>query len=135
MEFAIRYMHTASRHLICFQTHRAANIGPIVSWSVLGKTTIVINSAKVVMDLLDSRSSIYSDRPFNWMAGHLAGRSNNVFSISTQNPRFKMYRRLMHGGLSPKVAKDYRPLQEQELHTFMKELQRSPENFRKGIKR
>lgn len=109
--------------------------GPIVSWSVLGKTTIVINSAKVVMDLLDSRSSIYSDRPFNWMAGHLAGRSNNVFSISTQNPRFKMYRRLMHGGLSPKVAKDYRPLQEQELHTFMKELQRSPENFRKGIKR
>ncbi|KAF6748927.1 cytochrome P450 [Ephemerocybe angulata] len=109
--------------------------GPIVSWSIFGKTTVVIHSAKAVWDLLESRSALYSDRPVNWMGGEIAQRKLNVFSISSTNPRFKMYRRLMHGGLNPRVAKDYRPIQIEELHTFMKELERTPERFRQSIKR
>jgi len=37
--------------------------GDIVSFSVFGRTTIVLNSAKVANEILDKRSFNYSDRP------------------------------------------------------------------------
>jgi cytochrome P450 len=102
---------------------------------MFGKTTVVINSAKVVQDLLEARSAIYSDRPLNIMGGVLAQRKDIVFSISSQHPRFKMYRRLMNGGLSPKVALDYRSIQLEELHRFMRAIERTPEKFKQEVKR
>ena len=37
-------------------------------FSALGQPTIVLNSAKTVIDLLDRRGTIYSDRPLLHMA-------------------------------------------------------------------
>ncbi|KAI0323796.1 cytochrome P450 [Cubamyces sp. BRFM 1775] len=37
--------------------------GDVISFSIMGQTTIVLNSASAVTDLLDKRSSIYSTRP------------------------------------------------------------------------
>ena len=37
-------------------------------FSALGQPTIVLNSAKAVIDLLDRRGTVYSDRPFLHMA-------------------------------------------------------------------
>ena len=37
--------------------------GDIVSFSVFGRTTVVLNSAKVASEILDKRSFNYSDRP------------------------------------------------------------------------
>ncbi|KAJ2915605.1 hypothetical protein MD484_g4790, partial [Candolleomyces efflorescens] len=113
----------------------AQKYGPIFSYSVLGKRTVVISSHKIAVDLLEERSSIYSDRPFNWMGGELANRKHNAFQISTTDPNFKIYRRLMHGGLNPRVSRDYLPIQTEELHTFMKELESKPQNFKQSIKR
>ncbi len=38
-------------------------IGPLVMINIMGQRICIINSAKVATDLLDTRSSIYSDRP------------------------------------------------------------------------
>lgn len=111
------------------------SIGPLISWSMFGKTTVVINSAKIVQDLLESRSSIYSDRPLNIMAAKLADRKHVVFNTSTQDPRFKIYRRMMNGGLSPKVVREYRPVQLEELHRFLRSLERTPQRFKQEVKR
>ncbi|KAJ2930399.1 hypothetical protein H1R20_g6704, partial [Candolleomyces eurysporus] len=69
------------------------------------------------------------------MGGELANRKHNAFQISTTDPKFKIYRRLMHGGLNPRVSRDYLPIQTEELHTFMKELESKPQNFKQSIKR
>lgn len=37
--------------------------GNIIHLNVLGKPIIVVNSAKIAQDLMDKKSSIYSDRP------------------------------------------------------------------------
>jgi hypothetical protein len=55
-------IHTDSR---CFA------IGGVMSLSVFGHTLIILNSTKAAFDLLDKRSSIYSDRPHLVMAGDL----------------------------------------------------------------
>lgn len=39
-------------------------IGDLISMQALGQTTIIINSEKVAIDLLEKRSRIYSSRPF-----------------------------------------------------------------------
>lgn len=39
------------------------NYGDIMSVKVFGRTTIILNSLKACMDLLDKRSYNYSDRP------------------------------------------------------------------------
>lgn len=38
-------------------------LGDIVQWRAFGKTVIILNSEKIANDLLEKRSSIYSDRP------------------------------------------------------------------------
>ena len=43
--------------------HLKRSIGPLVMISILGKKMCIINTAKAATDLLDQRSSIYSDRP------------------------------------------------------------------------
>ncbi|EAU82679.2 OrdA protein [Coprinopsis cinerea okayama7 len=113
----------------------AKSYGPIISYSLRGQRTIVLNSPKAVTDLLETKSSIYSDRPINWMAGELAGRKWNVFSISSQHPRFKIYRRLLHNGLNPRASKDYRAIQHSETMCMLKTLATNPEDFIFALRR
>jgi hypothetical protein len=47
--------------------------GPISSVTVMGKTMIIINDAKVAFDLLDKRSVNYSSRPRQVFAGEMYG--------------------------------------------------------------
>ena len=51
----------------------------LISFHILGRRFVVINSASVAEDLLDKRSAIYSDRPFPPMAGHLMRRKKSIF--------------------------------------------------------
>jgi len=63
--------------MACFYTCRSSlklmSIiqGDIISFSFFGRHIIVLNSAKVAVELLEKRSSIYSDRPYLAMGGDL----------------------------------------------------------------
>jgi len=102
---------------------------------VFGNETIVLNSGKVALDLLDSRSAIYSDRTTAWMGGELAGRKYSVFITPFTDPRFKILRSLLQTGLNPRASKTYRPIQTQEVQILLKGLLKSPEDFRGHMRR
>ena len=38
-------------------------IGDVIYFNALGRSIVVLNSAEAAVDLLEKRSSIYSDRP------------------------------------------------------------------------
>lgn len=92
---------------------------------------LILNTAKSALDLLETRSAIYSDRPPRGIGGKRA----DVFAMSTQNPRFKIYRRVLHTGLNPRAVRDYNPIQMQETHTLLKSLLQSPEHFFAHVRR
>lgn len=109
--------------------------GPVVLIRVFRKKTIILNTGKAVLDLLESRSAIYSDRPETSPFNTLIGSGLSVFSISSHHPRFKIYRKLLHSGLNPRAVQTYRPIQEQETRTFLQGLLNSPQNFVSHIRR
>ena len=49
----------------------AIMIGPISSITVLGQKIIIVNDVKIALDLMDKRSSIYSDRPILTFGGEM----------------------------------------------------------------
>ena len=96
---------------------------------------VFLNSAQAALDLLDSRSSVYSDRPVMWMAGELAARKLSVFRTQFTDPRFKVLRRLLQGGLNPRAARSYRPIQMEETQVLLNALVDSPQDFAAHIRR
>ncbi|KAF8914064.1 hypothetical protein CPB84DRAFT_1820011, partial [Gymnopilus junonius] len=50
----------------------------LISFHILGRRMVVLNSAAVAEDLLNKRSLIYSDRPFSTMAGELMQREKSL---------------------------------------------------------
>ncbi|KAG2034086.1 hypothetical protein BDR03DRAFT_1093958 [Suillus americanus] len=52
---------------------KVLSAGDISNVEVLGQHTIVLNSVKTVMDMLDNKSTVCSDRPVLPMVGEFAG--------------------------------------------------------------
>ncbi|TBU25958.1 cytochrome P450 [Dichomitus squalens] len=107
----------------------AKKYGQIFLLRVFGQKIIVLNSHSAVADLLESRSSIYSDRPRVWMYKELIGRKLAVFSISSENPRFRIYRKLLKSGLSSRANQEYLPLLYRETKTLLRNLKEYPDQF------
>ncbi|KAK0491547.1 cytochrome P450 [Armillaria novae-zelandiae] len=108
--------------------------GPLTHLRYFGQTTIILNTGKAATDLLESRSALYSDRPV-WVMGALAGRARSAFHIPYDHPRFRSYRKMLHSGLNPRITRTYRPIQEHELTTLLKNLSETPENFISHLRR
>ena len=116
-----------------FTVHR--NTGPIVYIRTLNKETIFLNTPKAVLDLMESRASIYSDRPKAWMTGELAGRKLSIFRTSSADPRFRVLRRLLQDGLNPRATKNYRNIQMKEAQVLLRALATCPDDFLAHIRR
>ncbi|KAF9024334.1 cytochrome P450 [Hymenopellis radicata] len=108
--------------------------GPVTHLRFFSKTTIILNTGKAAIDLLESRSSLYSDRPV-WVMGALAGRQNSAFHISYDHPRFRSYRKMLHSGLNARAINSYRPIQEAELRSLMQNLSQTPDKFISHLRR
>ncbi|EIW83720.1 cytochrome P450 [Coniophora puteana RWD-64-598 SS2] len=85
--------------------------GDLVYSRLLNQEIIVINSEKVAQDLLEKRSSNYSDRPailrttndfFGW-------KFNSV--VFPYGDKWRFHRRLFHEAFRPNAALVYRPMQ------------------------
>ncbi|KAF7350381.1 Cytochrome P450 [Mycena venus] len=107
--------------------------GPIFTLRIFSQTHIVLNSSKAVLDLLEARSAIYSDRPVSWMLSNLAGRT--VFQLSFLDSHFPKYRKMLHSGLNKRATKAYRPIQNHQLKILLQGLVESPNEFPASIKR
>ncbi|KAJ7477019.1 putative monooxygenase [Mycena galericulata] len=87
----------------------AKTYGKIVYLEALGQPLIVINSAKVAKDLMDQRSSIYSDRPHLHSAGYV-----NTFVLQPYGENWRQQRKIVAQEFGPSAVRQYYPLQETE---------------------
>ncbi|KAJ7158608.1 cytochrome P450 [Mycena filopes] len=110
-------------------------LGPVFSFRIFTRRVIVLNTTKSVLDLLDKRAKIYSDRPRSWMYHEVVDRKLNVFSVSPQNERFKKYRRLLNSGLNPRATQSYQNNLETEAVVLLRALTERPDKFLVHIRR
>ncbi|KAJ6511703.1 cytochrome P450 [Mycena vulgaris] len=102
--------------------------GEIVHVSAFGQPIIILSSPKAVFDLLDRRSSIYSDRPEFIFAGELLGYAASI-PLVKYGDRHREYRKLISEVLNPRAVVKWRALQETQMREFLSDILRIPDQF------
>ncbi|KIY64740.1 cytochrome P450 [Cylindrobasidium torrendii FP15055 ss-10] len=107
--------------------------GDIIRITVLGQPQIILSSLKVAKDLLDSRGSIYSDRPPAVMAGELVGWNRGLGYPATQ----MQFRRAFHRFMGPKACEqaELREMLERENISLLRKLLEDPAEFSDHVRR
>ncbi|KAJ7147105.1 cytochrome P450 [Mycena crocata] len=101
--------------------------GEIVHARVFGQHIVVINSAKVAVELFDRRARIYSDRPTIPMLPLMGWDFNLTFMQHAD--KWRQYRRLFHQHFRRDVIATYRPIQMRKVHDMLRGLLSTPEDF------
>ncbi|EJD54680.1 cytochrome P450 [Auricularia subglabra TFB-10046 SS5] len=107
----------------------AQEFGDVVYLNVVGRSIVILSSFKAVSELLGKRAAIYSDRPVLWFYGKLMARETAAFNMSSEDRRFKVYRRILQGSLNPRTAREYWPIQQHETHVMLQRVLEQPDNF------
>ncbi|KAF8595140.1 cytochrome P450 [Ceratobasidium sp. AG-I] len=112
-------MPLAAEH-IAFDKQGKETKSDITSLSMLGNTIVILNSAQAAMDLLEKRSSIYSDRtcPPMILDENLMDWSKYV-ALLPYGSRWKEHRRMMHTWLQKSATQSFRPSQEQQTRMLL----------------
>ncbi|KAF8737843.1 cytochrome p450, partial [Rhizoctonia solani] len=95
----------------------------IVYLEILGQKILVLNSAEAASDLLDKRSTIYSDRPsipmltdpslMNW---------SKAVSLAKYGELWRSYRRIMNNWLNKRTTTRFNIMQERQAHSLLRRL-------------
>lgn len=103
--------------------------------TVLGQPVVILNSRRVVCEMLEKKSSIYSDRPVLQMGGELVGWKNTLVLLP-YGDRFRRYRRLFHSLVgSHATIKRFLPVEELETRRFLRRVLAKPENLQQHIRK
>jgi hypothetical protein len=102
-------------------------VGAISHIEVLGQHIIVLNSVKATMEMLDKKSSVYSNRPVFPMAGELIGWKN-ITTLLPYGDRLRWHRKNFHRVMGSRTAvKVYHPVEEVETRRFLKRVLAKPD--------
>ncbi|KAI0049074.1 cytochrome P450 [Auriscalpium vulgare] len=108
--------------------------GPIVHVRAVGQSFIIVNDAHVACDMLDKKSTVYSDRPVFMMAGELTGWKDSL-AFTRYGERFKEYRKYLHGVMGSRFAiEKLNGLFETETQAFLKRVLKKPEAIAENIR-
>ncbi|KAH7334825.1 cytochrome P450 [Rhizoctonia solani] len=126
---------TENEHLTYAKWCKELN-SDIISVTVLGQTIVILNSVNAATDLLDRRSTIYSDRPYLRVIcdSRLFDWGRNI-AILSYGPQWKKQRRIMHEALKPSVNVHNFALFEKETYALLKRLAMSSESFESEFRR
>lgn len=92
----------------------------------MGQPMIIVNSADI-MEQLDRRGSIHSDRPRLEMGGELVGYSKTLVLVP-YGTRFRNYRKHISKMIgSPGAMSKFQPMEEAETHMFLKRTTANPD--------
>ncbi|KAK0185226.1 cytochrome P450, partial [Armillaria mellea] len=109
--------------------------GDIVSVDILGRRLVVLNSAQMAINILDKKSSIYSDRPVVGMGGELVGWKNSL-PLMPYGARFRNHRRLAHQLFGTNVTMNqFLPMLELETRHSLKRILTRPEELSEHIRK
>ncbi|KAG6894730.1 hypothetical protein C0993_010911 [Termitomyces sp. T159_Od127] len=108
--------------------------GNICSVTVLGQTMVILNSAQVAREMLETKGLIYSDRPVLQMAGNLVGWRNSLGLMQYGN-RFRLYRRLLHDLMGSKASvHKFSDVEQIETHRFVRRVLANPADLAQHIR-
>ncbi|KAJ7510129.1 cytochrome P450 [Mycena galericulata] len=108
----------------------AAKWGEITSVTVFGQPVVVLNSVKATTEMLDKKSSIYSDRPTFQMCGELVGWKQGTPLLTYGTPQFRRHRKYFHQLFgTQQLLSRFHPIEMDEFRKFLKRLLDSPERF------
>ncbi|KAL0580912.1 hypothetical protein V5O48_001106 [Marasmius crinis-equi] len=109
--------------------------GDICSVAVLGQTIIILNSLKTSVDMLDKKSSIYSDRPVLQMGGELVGWKNTL-ALLPYGDRLRRYRKMFHRSIgSHTILQQYHPVMELQSKRMLKRVLKGPLDVQSHIRK
>ncbi|KAG7087495.1 hypothetical protein E1B28_013456 [Marasmius oreades] len=95
----------------------------VISYRVLGKTTVVLGSYKAVNELLERRSGNYSDRPeFHMLIGLMRYGWNMGFM--RYSDWWRQHRKTFHRSFQPSVVPEYYDIQREQTVSLMRKLAR-----------
>lgn len=115
--------------------HGFACTGGITYLNIMGQDMIILNSSKVAADLLDKKSSIYSNRPVLMMCGEMVGW-NRALAFTQYGPRFREFRRYMSKLIGTRAsAEKFAPLQERETARFVARVMADPGSLAQQIRK
>jgi cytochrome P450 len=112
----------------------ARTYGPITHIRIFNKSIVFLNTPEAVLDLLDKRGSLYSDKPHLVMAGELCG-CENMAVFTPYGDRARRQRKLMQKAFGPAVIPRYHGLMQMESRPFLSRLVSSPLQFQDHIRR
>ena len=109
--------------------------GGLSSVTILGQTLVIVNDPKIATDLLDKRSSTFSDRPVMQMGGELVGWKESV-SLLPYGPRFREYRKFMAKAIGSKAQVErHLPLVERETVQLLRRILDKPEDVSGNLRK
>ncbi|KDQ58239.1 hypothetical protein JAAARDRAFT_261088 [Jaapia argillacea MUCL 33604] len=109
--------------------------GEIISYESFGTRIVVLNSARVAIDLLEKRGAIYSNRDQNNMRKEVAGGKWTLFSQMNYTDEFRQHRKIVNSAFNPTASRAYYSCQEKEAHALLPRLLNDPVNYRKHMRR
>ncbi|KIJ20113.1 hypothetical protein PAXINDRAFT_166256 [Paxillus involutus ATCC 200175] len=108
--------------------------GDISHAEVLGQHIIILNNVKTAVELLDKKSSSYSDRPVFPMGGELVGWKNTLVLLP-YGDRFREYRKNFARVIGSRAAMNtYHPVEEMETHRFLQRVLAKPAELSQHIR-
>ncbi|KAL1743914.1 cytochrome P450 [Schizophyllum fasciatum] len=109
--------------------------GGLASATILGQTLVIVNDPKIAVDLLDKRSSAFSDRPVMQMGGELVGWRNTLVLLP-YGDRFRRFRRLFHHSIGTRASvKHFHPAEEIETRRFLRRVLAQPDALAAHIRK
>ncbi|KAF8874029.1 cytochrome P450 [Infundibulicybe gibba] len=106
--------------------------GDIMYLNVCRKPIIVLDSTRRATEILEKRSSVYSDRPSMPMLIDLM-KSDFLLSVMPYGTRWRHHHRRFHEHFNLNAVLKYRPVQSHEARVFLRRLLQSPEKFGEHI--
>ncbi|KAI9445986.1 cytochrome P450 [Lactarius indigo] len=105
----------------------------VIHVDVMGSHIVILNSIKAANELLEKRSSIYSDRPHLVVLQELAGMDYHL-GLAQYGSAWRHSRREFQAYLSPAELEAYQPLEQQAVHRLLRNLLSSPEHFAQHLR-
>ncbi|KAG2032312.1 cytochrome P450 [Suillus americanus] len=108
--------------------------GDITHIEVLGRHIIVLNSVKSAMEMMDSKSTLYSDRPIFPMLGELVGWKDSLVFLS-YGDRLRRQRKNLQRVIGSRAAVGvYNEIEEVETLRFLKRVLAKPDQLQEHIR-
>ncbi|KAH7907192.1 cytochrome P450 [Hygrophoropsis aurantiaca] len=104
-----------------------AQYGDVVYARFFGQDIVIISSEKKAKDLLERRSSNYSDRPY--LPTRLPYGWTHNFSFTPYGNEWRFARKLFHQGFRAEAALGFRPMQIRKCNRLLTHLLETPEQF------